>query len=288
MSAAWVVRSQLRGLPIVALCLWLAAAACQRPEPPEDEAPQQPAVELPDPFEPGALARFDPRAVALRADLSVSGEFAHNPHEEVACETCHQRVPGHSTHGDVACTDCHPAPTALEAGTVGEEECLRCHHVEQTVRDCESCHGPGDFSPLSVSQRLGLAVWDEPRERSLPFDHAEHTEFDCAQCHGADARQTLVTECASCHEEHHGAAARCANCHLDFPLDTHEASSHRGCGGTGCHEDPSRPVPESRARCLACHVEQEDHEPGEDCSPCHLLEDITPLAPAGAGGALPW
>lgn len=164
-----------------------------------------------------------------------------------------------------------------------EAECLRCHHVEQTVRDCAGCHVTRSEGALSVAVSLDLSVWEAARVRALPFEHGRHAALECGQCHGADPRQAVGTECSSCHDEHHAEDARCETCHFPTLLDTHDASAHRGCGGAGCHADGAPTPPPSRARCLSCHVEQEEHEPGRECSPCHLLTDMAPRGPTGDG-----
>lgn len=274
-------------------CVMLAGACRGREPPAEEEAPpQQPAVELPSPFEPGALDRVDQRAVASRADLSLSGAFAHEPHRQVSCAVCHSSVPGHSTHPDVACRDCHPAPAPTTPAVVQPSQCLQCHHVQQTVRDCSGCHTPAALGTLSVVQHLRLSVWDQPRDRSLPFDHGNHGELACSRCHESDGQQTFAAQCADCHEPHHGATVRCMTCHPTSPLEAHDAGAHRGCSGTGCHSASLGPIPESRQMCLVCHVAQVDHEPGGECSRCHLLEDIAspPSGPGGeaTGGTVPW
>lgn len=276
-------------LAAVVLC-----GGCRSDQPATEEAPpQEPAVTLPDPFEPGALATAGRGEVGPRADLTVGGAFAHEPHGEVACEVCHSAVPGHSTHAAVACRDCHPAPGPLAARVVSDSECLSCHHLEQTVRDCVSCHTAGEIEGDQVQQRLLLSVWDVARDRAFPFAHSEHPDLECSNCHVSNARQTFDTECADCHEPHHDATVRCASCHGTIPADAHDANAHRGCGGVGCHDTTARPVPPSRARCLACHIEQEEHEPGQECSRCHLLNaDSAGPAPAtpmtSPRGGRPW
>jgi len=294
LNGARVLRLTVVSLMRTAFVVSLAGAACRpRPEPPSEpvvEDSPEAAVELPEPFAPPTASGSDSRLAALAVDLTPAGEFAHEPHREVDCSQCHAAPPGHASHDEVECADCHPSATPTQGMlVVGEGDCLRCHHVQQTVQDCAGCHITSTVGPLSVDASLDFSIWEETRTRALPFEHDRHTDLECSRCHEADPGQSVGTECASCHDEHHGEDARCVTCHFPAPLDTHDASAHRGCSGSGCHTNDPAAAPPSRVRCLSCHIEQEEHEPEQECSPCHLLADIAVSDPTGAeAGAGRW
>ncbi|HSM07207.1 MAG TPA: cytochrome c3 family protein [Longimicrobiales bacterium] len=257
-----------------ALALLLAgvpAWGCGPPEPPDApvEEPAAPVQETR--FEPPRPAP-EPAAAPVATDLALSGSFAHEPHAGVRCATCHTGVQGHSLHAAVGCAECHPSPEGVEAvGTPSEEGCLTCHHLRQSARSCVDCHGDLPGRVFQVDQRLDLSVTIEPITRTLAFDHGWHRDRACATCHTPTPRAIVSIGCGDCHDAHHRAESDCAGCHEPSPLD-HDETVHRGCTGTGCHGPVAAALPTSRSFCLTCHRDQVDHEPGGDCSTCHLFE----------------
>jgi hypothetical protein len=195
--------------------------------------------------------------------------FAHEAHEQIDCAVCHQVTQGHGSHEDVECADCHRASEMATVRALTPEQCLACHHGPEQTSTCEDCHeAPGAYQ---TEQQLALEVWSEARSRTLAFDHAWHEEVDCESCH--QAAPVLAPEtCASCHEDHHVPTVRCASCHTLPPESAHDVESHLTCSGAGCHRSPDvEAIADTRAVCLACHQEQEDHEPEGDCIECHRV-----------------
>jgi hypothetical protein len=122
-----------------------------------------------------------------------------------------------------------------------------------------------------------VAVGDHAaRERPVSFEHETHRELRCVECHSTPV--TLVAApaaraCASCHSAHHRAAGQCAACHGPAePRGAHAAlpDAHVACDA--CHtEAVVGMLTPDRGLCLTCHAEQRQHEPGGECSTCHLL-----------------
>jgi hypothetical protein len=53
-------------------------------------------------------------------------------------------------------------------------------------------------------------------------------------------------------------------------------NAHLTCSGSGCHTAPEvERVSDTRAVCLLCHQEQENHEPGGVCVECHRVRPET-------------
>jgi hypothetical protein len=111
----------------------------------------------------------------------------------------------------------------------------------------------------------------------MPFDHRFHSDEECSQCHRRAPLLAASARCAECHDDHHRPEADCSACHAADDVAAHGADVHRGCAGSGCHEDPRvLALPFSRPVCLVCHSAQVNHQPGRGCEECHVT-----------GGALP-
>lgn len=196
----------------------------------------------------------------------------------------------HGTHRSLECTACHSSADTHGAVTASGRDCFGCHHSARvTARGCEACHGVTAFAvSRAVATELRLAVWDEPRRRSLPFDHAAHGELECVACHTGRTRLTAEVDCANCHLEHHRPEVACTACHVQPPAEAHTVAVHtEGCAGAGCHA-PSElaygALEKTRNLCLTCHQDQVDHEPGERCAICHLVpEEVGRAVPPAAG-----
>jgi hypothetical protein len=187
---------------------------------------------------------------------ATQARFEHARHESLSCTTCHSTRSG---HGDLKVSVAR--------------DCQGCHHGNTaTARNCVRCHAAGEIGAVrQVATTFALAVWPQPRSRSLAFAHERHARIECGACH-ADTRQREVPrDCASCHGDHHTPERDCASCHPPS-RDTHTRALHlAGCAAAGCHERESgAAVSPVRATCLACHAEQRDHKPNRECAPCHL------------------
>lgn len=223
-----------------------------------------------------AQAGSTARAASL---ASAPGGFPHARHRALPCTRCHTSVPGHATHANVACTSCHarvpaagPVPTSAQCGA--------CHHAATRGRPCATCHDPTKRGALPLKVTWKLSVWSAPRERDLSFDHRWHTSLQCGACHRK--RPSLLPDraCGSCHVHHEG-RADCRSCHKSPPAGVHTVAAHNGCAGSGCHQSPPvRVATLSRAECLLCHPDRVNHQPGQACARCHMLE-TTRGPPAG-------
>lgn len=194
----------------------------------------------------------------------------------------------HDDHRDLDCLTCHQTEAAAEPLPETAEWCASCHHEASSARSCTSCHARAAVRRWSadVTRTMRFSV-GEPRSRTLPFSHQPHDTIACTTCH--TGRPLLSAEgvaCAECHEEHHKTESPCQECHARAPTDAHPVEVHLSCTGSGCHDSsrmPARAV-SSRGRnvCLACHQEQADHRPGQQCVYCHVLPDEH--GTAGPGG----
>ncbi len=216
--------------------------------------------------------------------------FAHYAHRGVSCSTCHPAVPGHGRHGALACSECHEQIGATAtAAPVTSVECNACHHAADQARPCLECHGSAPAGPLAVRTAVRVSVRPATEERSLTFDHARHQSLACGECHADKPHVGAPRPCSACHDRHHRPDAQCSSCHQAALLPMHDRSAHRGCGGSGCHQDPVvASLPLTRPVCLVCHRDRQDHEPGENCARCHLLSTgdgprSIPAAPRGEG-----
>jgi hypothetical protein len=193
----------------------------------------------------------------------------------------------HAQHERLSCLECHGARDRHRTVTVRTpRDCAACHHDPRRGYACASCHD-ADLLPEGAphSTTMRLSVWQEARQRTLPFDHSTHAVLACRDCHTAPVTAAVQRSCASCHTEHHRAEAECVTCHVTPPPEAHPREAHLGCAGAGCHTPREVEVPlASRTLCLACHAEQRDHEPGGVCAACHM---VTPhrLAPPPAARA---
>ncbi len=259
-------RARLAGV-FVTVVILLAATACGGRDEPEPPAEAVEEVEPDSADRPVSLARRNRRVVAAVAALP--GGFAHDAHRDVACTACHAGIRGHDSHRDVECADCHTAGN-VGAAVPAARECHACHHDASRADACSRCHTEPPAPAQTVSAQFVFTATDSTRTRPLPFDHVLHAAVACRDCHSAGVELAVERGCRSCHDDHHRPAADCLQCHPAFPLNRHAASSHLGCGGSGCHATPRYAVPQPRNVCLVCHQDQVTHEPGEECSRCHL------------------
>jgi len=215
----------------------------------------------------GTLRRFLPDEMqrSTRAET-----FAHDAHVQISCAVCHTVPEGHGSHGSVECADCHRASAMATVQVLGPEQCAACHHGAEQALACADCHESRGV--VQSTQRLALEVWAESRDRTFAFDHQGHSELDCASCHQSAPLLTPAAPCASCHEEHHEPTVRCQSCHLPPIESAHDVQSHLTCSGSGCHRAREvEAIAGTRAVCLVCHQDQEEHEPAGDCIECHRV-----------------
>lgn len=191
---------------------------------------------------------------------------------------------------------------------IGHKEfpgCFRCHdgkHVSKDGRvirnDCASCH---DF----LERRTGGGF--AKTEATAAFAHpwklgGKHAEVLCGTCHtggpmkpatcrgchaiAASGAPMAAMQCKECHlkEQQLKPLASCATCHPAV-AGLHRKPAHKDAGCVACHAPHGWTV-EGRDRCLTCHGDKAQHNPGPACTQCH---DFKPAAAAGkpAGGAGP-
>ena len=188
--------------------------------------------------------------------------FPHDPHEAITCIECHVTSEGHG-------------------GLTFEQPrgCDICHHRGPSANDCAVCHQPDDLA-APFGRTFAVTVEDhDPRSRPVDFAHDIHAEERCVDCHQEPVSMALGTEsatCQACHEDHHEAATKCAQCHrTDAVLGAHTvAEGHDGCDechtlGTIAVLVPERPF------CLVCHEDDVDHYPETEkpCTVCHLQDE---------------
>lgn len=231
--------------------------------------------------------RFDTIAARLRAPpepLRVAGEvatiprargpamgsdFPHDPHQRVACLSCHETGDGHG---------------GLTFET--PRGCQLCHHESGTERRCTSCH-VGNHAPPALARTVTIAMPDRaPVPRSVRFEHARHETRTCTECHSTVVSRAVAPDkaaCDGCHVEHHAVGSSCTSCHTagQLVLDVHRTPGfdHRGCDG--CHTKAAiQRLTPTRAFCATCHVDQRSkHYEPRECSTCHFMLTPTEFSP---------
>ncbi len=190
---------------------------------------------------------------------------------------------------------------------IGHKEfpgCFRCHdgkHVnaEGKVIDhkCGTCH---EFLERKAGgafvQSEATPAFAHPWK--LGGKHAEvlcgvcHTggpmkPATCGACHGiAGSGAPMATmQCKECHlkEQEVKPLASCATCHPAV-AGLHKAQPHKDAGCVACHAPHAWKV-EGRDRCLTCHGDKAQHNPGPACAECHDFKAAAAAGkPAGGGG----
>ena len=242
-------------------------------------APVPPLV-LPPPVEPEPHGPFVPDTNLAAVPPPAPASQAQVPQQEDTTKFSHAR------HKGMACTACHSTQNEHGALKITQPAgCQTCHHAETQQVACVTCHTTRPSRSLAVT--LNMSVWTAPQTRTLGFDHAKHTSLECRTCHTAERTLNVERTCASCHNQHHTAAANCASCHPAVPIAQQtmhpRATTHTSCGASGCHQDPAvQALPPTRNVCLACHRDKETHMPGGDCATCHRVNWNGAAHPGGS------
>jgi c(7)-type cytochrome triheme protein len=190
---------------------------------------------------------------------------------------------------------------------IGHKEfpgCFRCHdgmHVNAEgkviERQCDTCH---EF----LERRAGGAFVRS--EATAAFAHpwklaGKHAEVlcdtchtggpmkpaTCRGCHGiSDAGVPMAgMECKECHlkEQQVKPLASCATCHPAV-AGLHRKQAHKDAGCVACHA-PHGWKMEGRDRCLTCHGDKAQHNPGPACAECHDFKAAAAVGkPAASAG----
>lgn len=240
------------------------------------------------------------------AAQAPEGGGAGDPHEGLACATCHRDpVAGREVGGvpEAACTEagCHEAggPARVTVSTVAfrhrdhadtasvEPGCAGCHgHVSggepitPTLATCALCHAEQIEADRPEACRT---CHREPRHtpvtsQGVPVPHADLPWIveGCTRCHYDVARprtSVTLTKCGGCHSDLRRITAE------GIGTDLHPR--HRGVGCASCHQrDLHRVVAMSssvRLDCAACHegahgsglLEEGTSSRSGVCASCH-------------------
>jgi len=180
-------------------------------------------------------------------------------------------------HSKATCTSCH------KTGKYEDElpkDCNGCHkaedsHAGRLGEKCSDCHTNDAFKP---------AKFDHARDGKWALE-GEHAKVSCHTCHTAPvAKQSLKTECASCHAARDVHMAKlgtgCDTCHVpagwrfdirfdhdvsDFPL----LGQHAAVPCEQCHL--TQAFKEEKTTCVGCHEASDVHRGslGKECGDCH-------------------
>ena len=187
---------------------------------------------------------------------------------------------------------------------IGHKEfpgCFRCHEGKQVSKDgrvirndCAACH---DF----LERRKGGAF--VRAEATAAFAHpwklgGKHAEVLCGTCHTGGPMKPATCrgchgiaqlgvpmagmQCKECHRKEQviKPLASCSTCHPAL-AGLHKKQPHKDAGCVACHAPHAWSI-EGRDRCLTCHGDRAQHNPGPPCAQCH---DFRPAATAGKSAA---
>jgi len=187
---------------------------------------------------------------------------------------------------------------------IGHKEfpgCFRCHDGKHVSADgkvidrkCDSCH---EF----LERRAGGAF--VRAEATAAFAHpwklgGKHAEVLCGTCHTGGPMKPATCrgchgiaesgapmagmQCKECHlkDQQLKPLASCATCHPAV-AGLHKKQPHKDAGCVACHAPHAWSI-EGRDRCLTCHGDRAQHNPGPPCAQCH---DFRPAATAGKSAA---
>lgn len=201
----------------------------------------------------------------------IEGEvFQHATHSPI------QHVPGGPWVNDpvvdqpssagLHCVDCHEDTKVNQEGhgrlTIGKEDCLRCHHVDNKEDSCTRCHTDIDARPMEY--------------QGEPFVHGftADSDINCRECHLADPESSMKEDinCNKCH--HTGPGINCLGCHEKSLTTAYYPRpveiNHLGWTGAFLHTQH----PQARLSCQECHPPREDRAKGlgeyqAHCGQCH-------------------
>ena len=243
------------------------------PPPPEPRGKgDAPVVDDPPPAPPSPAEGHTLGAGTTPAPRVVGDTFAHARHQALACITCHD------PKSDKKLTFTPP------------RGCQICHHQAPERNACATCHTPEEMARPESLQVTVAAGGAPARARAVAFPHARHREVACLECHREAvtlAPTPAAATCTACHERHAATTVNCAACHSSIPAAAHAppADAHRACAA--CHAPQVvAALSPTRNLCLTCHAGQRDHQPGAECTTCHLGAPPAEYRPRlGAAGA---
>ena len=220
------------------------------------------------------------------------------------CGSCHNMEDyyaswEHSSHKDVGCVECHAVPGV--AGTAA----AKAQGMVQLVQYVAGSYGTkphGEISSVSCQQSgchedIGKDDKSVMLYDTIKFRHDRHLSenpngksLNCVSCHGQTVQGQHIsvskTTCLTCHFYGRGdkqvATGDCETCH-PIPQEpvilVDEPFSHKdflaGGGDVTCIHCHSQVTQGSgtvsRARCLSCHLEDEEHSVVNDQEEFHLI-----------------
>jgi nitrate/TMAO reductase-like tetraheme cytochrome c subunit len=220
------------------------------------------------------------------------------------CASCHNMEEyyvswEHSSHKDVACIECHAKPGVaglVEAKAQGMVQLVEYisgsygtkPHGEISSASCQQgdCHGE------IVNDATVVMLFDKIKFRHDKHlnEHPNGKSLNCVSCHGQTVQDQHIsvskTTCLTCHFYDRGdkevAAGDCETCHIvpeEEVTFVDEPFSHKDfMAGDGhvtcvhCHSQVTQGSGiVSRTRCMACHLEDEEHSEVEDQEEFHLI-----------------
>ena len=168
--------------------------------------------------------------------------------------------------------------------------CFRCHDGRHATKDgkilsndCTVCHTTpvrGPLQPLGIMSETAAGAkpyWhplDLQRKHSSVLCSECHQggltpPNKCSDCHDIDTKAPMMSkqDCTSCHQS--SGMVSCKDCHKVKGWELHDTHSTSNC--TSCHK-PHQWLVKGRGICLDCHQDKKEHNPGQDCAPCHLFK----------------
>jgi len=235
---------------------------------------------------------FDWKKASEEFDHEQARFILTGAHKEVACEKCHQTIPGR-------------VPEVWQLTGMAYENCTSCHqdhHKGSYGNTCETCHTTTDW-----------------KKDLIPFDHSQtkyplegkHFDVKCVQCHKQTLEESLpkFTSCLDCHEDQHYSQfilrkddGDCEACHTvngfiptSYSTSKHQTSRFPLEGGhlaipcINCHKQ-FEPIPGvittqftwKQLECGNCHTDihrnqfQEHYQ--NQCERCHTVYSFTEVA----------
>jgi hypothetical protein len=193
-------------------------------------------------------------------DLAVADTFSHERHKELSCIACHT-------------TSRRPTRLTFQP----PRGCQICHHQAPARSECATCHQSAELAPAQPVE-VRVSVKGHPsRAQPASFDHAKHESRACIECHTTPVSleaEEKVSQCVSCHTDHHAADKPCASCHTGDSPERRRAHAspvegHLACASCHAPTVVDRLVPD-RPMCLTCHAPQREHYADRQCTVCHF------------------
>jgi hypothetical protein len=218
------------------------------------------------------------RGSCLECHATVAAEFRPPNEKHAACDSCHQPHSPASL-APAQCRSCHADKAAVAAqwppGSAHAQQCNRCHqpHDVRAEKPCAECHAAEAASATGARHQCQQC---HPPHGAPPGPGAAWWQR-CNACHAAKVKSVKElgpthSDCKSCHQQHRFAVPTCTTCHKDMDGKGLHAVQQHAADCTKCHDPHVRAAP-TRDKCLACHTNRQNHEPGaKQCNTCHIFK----------------